>query len=139
MTDQAADRRECLRADLLLKVGQLTVRSDREGAVHTIALDGELDLATADDFERELRRAEASDALSIVLDLSALQFIDSTGVRVLLCAYRRSCENGQRLAVLRGPAVVQRVFAITGILDVLPFADEPRAARPGGGVAVRPG
>jgi anti-sigma B factor antagonist len=122
MIEDGATRREGLRIEVL-RAGQMTVRSDRDGVVYTIALDGELDLATAADFERELRRVEASDALSIVLDLSGLRFIDSTGVRILLCAHRRASVDGDRLALLRGPSAVQRVFEITGILDVLPFAD----------------
>ena len=91
--------------------------------MHTICVEGELDLATAADLERELTRAEDSDAQSIILDLSGLQFIDSTGVRLLLRAQARSREDSNRLALLRGPAAVQRVFDLTGILDLLPFAD----------------
>jgi anti-anti-sigma factor len=104
-------------------VGQLTVRSERDGVMHTIRAEGELDLATAEDLERELRRVESSDALSIVLDLSGLQFIDSTGVRLLIEADIRSRADSNRLTLLRGPKAVQRVFELTGILDRLPFAD----------------
>ncbi|HEV7806214.1 MAG TPA: hypothetical protein VGO80_10365 [Solirubrobacteraceae bacterium] len=50
-------------------VGQLTVRSDRDGVLHTIRVEGELDLADAEDLE--LRRVERMDALSIVQGLCA--------------------------------------------------------------------
>ncbi len=50
-------------------VGQLTLRSERDGILHTIRVEGELDLANAKDLERELRRVESTDALSIVLGL----------------------------------------------------------------------
>ena len=86
-------------------------------------LKGELDVANAEHLERELRRVESSDALTIVLDLSDLQFIDSTGVRMLFLAHARSLADSNRLALLRGPKTVQRVFELTGIHDRLPFAD----------------
>ena len=123
MIDEAPEQPHGIRAADLLKAGQLTLRSERDGALHTISMQGELDLANADDLERELIRVEGSDALSIVIDLSGLQFIDSTGVRLLLSAHARSRADSNRLTLLRGPKPVQRVFELTGILDILPFAD----------------
>jgi anti-anti-sigma factor len=123
MMDEVAAQRDVARAAGLLRVGRLTIRLDRDRDVHRIAVEGELDLATADDLERELLRVEASAAQVILVDLSGLSFIDSTGVRLLLSAHARSRADGNRLALLRGPAAVQRVFELTGILDVLPFAD----------------
>jgi anti-anti-sigma factor len=101
----------------------MAITSGREGDVHVIALAGELDLATADELEQEIVRVEATDADSIVVDLSDLRFMDSTGVRILLSADARSRADGSRLALLRGPAAVQRVFELSGIIDLLPFAD----------------
>ena len=123
MTDEVPDQPEGLRGADVQNVGQLTLRSERDGVVHTIRVKGELDLANAKDLEHELRRVEGTDAQSIVLDLSGLQFIDSTGVRVLLQAHARSRADSNRLALLRGPKAVQRVFELTGILRQLPFAD----------------
>ncbi|HTN24858.1 MAG TPA: STAS domain-containing protein [Solirubrobacteraceae bacterium] len=123
MSDEVSEQRGSLRGADAWSVGRLTVRSQRDGVLHTIRLEGELDLATADELERELLRVEGSDARSIVLDLSALEFIDSTGVRVLFQAGERSRADANRLALLRGPRAVQRVFELTGIQDRLPFAD----------------
>lgn len=103
--------------------GELLVSSWRDGDVHTIALAGELDLATAERVERELRRVESTDARSIVVDLSALAFMDSTGIRILVAADRRSRADSERLALRRGPAAVQRVIELTGLTDLLPFMD----------------
>jgi anti-sigma B factor antagonist len=99
------------------------VRSERDGVLHTLSVHGELDLATADELERELVRVEGTDALSIVLNLSALTFIDFTGVRLLISAQARSRADSNRLTLLRGPSSVQRVFELTGVLDILPFGD----------------
>jgi anti-sigma B factor antagonist len=103
--------------------GELTVSSRRDGDVHTIALTGELDLATAERVEQELKRVECTDAKSIVVDLSGLAFMDSTGIRILVGADARSRANGRRLGLRRGPAAVQRVVELTGLVDLLPFED----------------
>jgi len=103
--------------------GELTMTSERSGEIHTLCVAGELDLATCDKVERELRRLEATDARRIVLDLSGLSFMDSTGVTLILRAEARSRADSLRLRLRRGPAHVQRVFTISGVADVLPFED----------------
>jgi anti-sigma B factor antagonist len=123
MADDAPGQRESLRAAHVSKLGELTLSSEREGDVHTICLFGELDLATADGAADEIGRAEASDARSIVIDLSGLTFMDSTGVRLMLNAHARSRANANRLTMLRGGAAVQRVLELCGVDQLLPFAD----------------
>jgi anti-anti-sigma factor len=86
-------------------------------------MSGELDLAARDRLEDELRRAEASDADRILVDLTRLRFIDSTGLRVLLEAEARNRRDGDRLAILRGPSRVQRVFEASGVEKHLPFTE----------------
>ncbi len=109
------------RAARTSKLGSLALRSDREGDVHVIELIGELDLDGAPRLEEELRSVEASDAESIVVDLGSLEFIDSTGIRLLVMAAERS--KAGRFSLLRGPKQVHRVFEITDLADRLPFAD----------------
>lgn len=97
--------------------------SERAGDMHTICLFGELDLASAEGVLRELQRVEATDVEAIVVDLSGLTFMDSTGVRLIVSADVRSRADSERITLLRGPATVQRVFALTGLEDRLPFTD----------------
>ncbi|MGH2943480.1 MAG: STAS domain-containing protein [Solirubrobacteraceae bacterium] len=123
MTEEAPEQRDHVRAADVISLGQLTIESDRDGEVHTICLVGELDLATADAVQEELDRVEASDAGAIVVDLSRLEFMDSTGVRLLVYAVARSREDSNRLTLLRGPAAVQRVLELSGVVALLPFAD----------------
>ncbi len=111
------------RAEHVIKLGQLSVRSQRDGDTHTIALAGEMDLANAPDVERELVRAESTNATAIVVDLSELTFMDSTGIRLLITAHARSREDGGRLQLIRPPARVFRVLCIAGVDKLLPFAD----------------
>ncbi|HWI07959.1 MAG TPA: STAS domain-containing protein [Solirubrobacteraceae bacterium] len=123
MIDKAAAPPVRARTLQLLELGRLTMSSEREGDVHTIGLTGELDLDNVAAVQHELDRAENGDALSIVVDLSRLTFIDSTGVRLVLAAHARAGADGGRLLLLRGPAQVQRVFEICGVDQLLPFAD----------------
>jgi stage II sporulation protein AA (anti-sigma F factor antagonist) len=97
----------------------LSMDSRREAGTHTISLRGELDLATVDDVLRELLRVESSDARRIVLDLSGLSFMDSSGVHLVVDAHVRC--GSQRLRIVRGPDNVQRVFVLTDLHAHLPF------------------
>jgi anti-anti-sigma factor len=110
------------RAERARKLGSLALRSERDGETHVLELIGELDLDGAPRLEEELRRVEASDANVIIVDLGALEFIDSTGIRLLLMAADR-CAAEQRMTILRGPRQVHRVFEITDLVNRLPFAD----------------
>ena len=109
------------RAERIIELGQLTLRAWREDDVHTIALAGEMDLSNAGEVERELRQAEATDARTIVVDLSELTFMDSTGIRLLIGADARSRADSGRLRLTRPPARVFRVLCIAGVDEILPF------------------
>ncbi len=123
MTDDPALPDASPRAVEMIELGELAIRSVRDGEIHTIRLVGELDLATADAVEAELKRVESTDAGAIVLDLSGLTFMDSTGVRLLVHAHARSRADANRLTLLRGRAAVQRVMELSGVDVLLPFAD----------------
>jgi stage II sporulation protein AA (anti-sigma F factor antagonist) len=91
--------------------------------VTIVALDGELDLASAPELERELLRAEAEGARRIVIDLANLGFMDSTGLQSLLRARERARSNAYELKLRRGPHQVQRVFELTKTVDAFTFED----------------
>ena len=99
----------------------LEVRSVRSDDRHVIVLKGELDLDGVGRVTKALEAAEASDARRIVLDLSGLTFIDSSGVHMIVGANLRSRVDGDRLRLIRGSARVQRVFELSGVLERLPF------------------
>jgi anti-anti-sigma factor len=97
--------------------------SEEEGLVRLV-LKGELDLSTVSKVEEELRRAEASEPSVLVLDLSGLNFLDSTGLRLIVATDQRGRENGRRVAVVKGPEAVQRVFSITRLDERLEMLDQ---------------
>ena len=82
---------------------------------------GELDLATSDRLAATLQSTDEAAAV-IVVDLSELNFIDASGLRVLIEAKQML---GDRLTLLPGPASVQRLFALTRTDGVLGFAPGP--------------
>jgi anti-anti-sigma factor len=102
---------------------QLTIRSERDGHAHVVRLIGELDMHTAQAFEDELKRVEATAAREIIVDLSGLRFIGSDGLKVFIQANARSRRGGNRLMLMRGPDDVHKIFETAGLLTRLPFAD----------------
>lgn len=101
----------------------LTLRSERDGDTHVLTLSGELDLVSTPEVEKELRHVEAGDADAIVVDLSAVEFVDSTGLRLLIETEQRSRWEPGRIALRRPLARVMRIFTIAGIDALLPFVD----------------
>jgi anti-anti-sigma factor len=102
----------------------LVVRRERTGGDERVSLQGEMDLSVIGSVDREMRRAESGDASRIVLDLDELEFLDASGIRLLLHLNARSRSNGGRLCMTRARSPqVQRVIDLTGAGDVLPFLD----------------
>ena len=90
-----------------------------------ISVSGELDLASSPALEEELQRVAKSGATTIVVDLAELEFMDSTGLSVLVRAHQRAEENGRRLGLVNGSQQVQRLLTLTGVADRLTLADAP--------------
>jgi anti-sigma B factor antagonist len=86
---------------------------DSGGAVW-VQVTGEVDLATAPQFRQTVEEAQRA-AHVVVLDLRELCFIDSSGVHVILDAARDSRPYGGRLLIVRGPAQVDLVLALTEV------------------------
>jgi anti-anti-sigma factor len=101
--------------------GTLVISSAVEDGTISLALQGELDLASARQLETRLAEVERESPARLVVDLSRLVFIDSTGLRLLLQADARARERGCELVLRPGEPSVQRVFEVTGALDVLRF------------------
>jgi anti-sigma B factor antagonist len=104
--------------------GPLTIRSEREpNELYVLELFGEFDLSSIQVAESELRRIEESGVKQIIVDLSGLDFIDSSGLRVLLTTYERERRGADRLVFLRGRGPVQRIMELTQLHSTLPFID----------------
>jgi len=101
----------------------LTVSTTRHANRCVIAPIGDLDLSSVAALDAEVRAAEATDVDQIIIDLSGVTFMDSTGLRLLVQADARSRADSNRLRLVRGSRRVQRVFELTNTEAMLPFVD----------------
>ena len=107
-------------------VAALDYETSRNGTVAVVAATGELDLSGAGPLEAELDRLIDDPGLAaVVLDLRGLEFMDSTGLRLVILADRRARDGNTRFALVRGNDTVQRVFDITRMAERLDFVDDP--------------
>ena len=97
---------------------------DGDGGV-LIGVRGELDLASSPGLEQELERQVESGVELVIVDLRQLEFMDSTGLSVLVRAHQQAVEAGRRFVVIRGPQQVQRLLSLTGVADRLTLVDSP--------------
>jgi anti-sigma B factor antagonist len=99
----------------------------RHDAVATVVVGGELDLATVSRLSATV--AEHADARLLVLDLTALMFIDCTGGRALIEANRSCAGSGSRLVMLAGDGPVRRLLELCELDGWLaPAPDHPSPA-----------
>ena len=109
---------------------RLDVRTD--GAATVIVLGGELDLASSPALEGELENVLQSNADTVILDLRELDFMDSTGLSVLVRAHQAAQEADRKLYLVRGPHQVQRLLTLTGLQERLPVLETPEEVLDGG-------
>jgi anti-sigma B factor antagonist len=96
----------------------IDLKSEEGGGALFFTLRGSLDLATAPTVRAALTEAIEKGSNDLVVDLTRLEFLDSTGLGVLIGAHRRATENGgsMRLIVSDGP--ISRLLNITGLVGV---------------------
>ena len=104
-------------------MANLSIRFNREGVTLTVSLAGELDTQAAKRLQSAIEEAEESDAATIVLDLSEVRFVDSSGVVALLMAVRRSDRRGGRLMVRAGSGEARQLLELTAIDKKLNLID----------------
>lgn len=91
----------------------LDIQVVADGHEARVALDGELDLASAEALEHEVRDLRRAGFDRVVVDLRHVEFLDSTGLRVLLCLREAAKREGHLLVLVPGPRQVQRLFELT--------------------------
>jgi anti-anti-sigma factor len=104
-------------------MSRLDVSSQPEVGTIRIRLTGELDISTADALEERIRELEGAGPQTIVLDLTDLTFMDSTGLRLIVATDLRLRADGRELQLIRGPDVVHRVFRLALLEERLSFVD----------------
>ena len=97
----------------------------REGEAELIAIRGELDLASGPALESELERISPAQTRLVVVDLRELEFMDSTGLSIIVRAHQRLAEDACELCLVRGTPQVQRLLDLTGVADRLRLVGAP--------------
>jgi anti-anti-sigma factor len=101
-----------------------------EGGIHALTVRGELDMNTAPELERKLEEALADSDARIMLDLSECEFIDSTGIALIVRAWQRLDGNGGggRLVLCCINHQVRRLLKITGVESSISMHEQRDAA-----------
>jgi|SRR5436190_20571830 len=102
---------------------EFAVRAEPVGSAYVVTPVGELDLGTVDELGATLA-ARPDTCPHLVLDLSGLTFFDTSGMRLVIETLQDARRSGISLALVRGSEDVQRLFALAGMNDRLPFFDD---------------
>ena len=86
---------------------------DLDRRTHVICVSGEIHVSTAPEFQRRLEAAISRGKTAVVLDLTETEFIDSTGLSVILNGLRRVTRQRGRMAIVCRNPTVRRLFEIT--------------------------
>lgn len=96
----------------------LQIAVDSSGDATRIRLDGELDIHTAPALANTISQALDGGASTVVVDAAALRFCDSSGIQVLVQTRERLVAAGGALRVEGVHGSVEKVLAVTGLLDL---------------------
>ena len=109
-----------------MKLEPFRVDVERQGEAVVVRPVGELDLATVAELDRVIEGAGTGPLL--VLDLSELEFLDTSGMRFLLKMQADCFALDRELKLVQGPREVQRLFTVAGLADRLPLEESVEAA-----------
>ncbi|HEV2998965.1 MAG TPA: STAS domain-containing protein [Solirubrobacteraceae bacterium] len=102
------------------------IDAERSGDAAVLRLRGELDVASASRLEQALADVTQDAPRIVVVDLGGVEFMDSTGLRVVLSANERAQEAAQEFALVEGPPQVQRLLELTRARERLRIASDLR-------------
>ncbi|HEX5926320.1 MAG TPA: STAS domain-containing protein [Baekduia sp.] len=102
---------------------QFDVSVEHSGTTAIVRLAGELDLATAPELTEVLHGLESS-CERVILDLSGLEFIDSTGLRLAVAEHGRASADGFEFVIAGAAGAVLKILRLTGLDVTLPLAPD---------------
>lgn len=105
-------------ADASPSVPPFVVSVSRHASEVAVAPRGELDLGSAEELTRKVQDVWSAGSDRVVIDLEPLEFLDSSGLRALLALRESAARERRDLALRPGPPVVQRIFELTGTLEL---------------------
>jgi len=96
----------------------IDVQTSDDGMTHFFVLHGDLDVATSPALRAMLVDAASNGKHHIIVDLSSLEFLDSTGLGALIGANKRAQESGGEVRLVTQEGQILRLLSITGLLDI---------------------
>lgn len=102
---------------------------NRDADILTVALHGEVDVLTVDRVRQALAEAVAAAPAQIIVDLTELSFIDSTGLGALIFGFQRARDRGITFRLAHPTRGVRQVLVLSGLLEVVDLIDPPPRAR----------
>ncbi|HTX81591.1 MAG TPA: STAS domain-containing protein, partial [Streptosporangiaceae bacterium] len=108
-----------------LRQVELKVTSRSQGDHTVVSVAGEIDLYTAPRLQSELTAALSRNPARLIVDMSAVEFCDSTGINVLLAAHRQARERGGELQLAGPGSATRKVLQVTGLEAVFTVLDNP--------------
>jgi anti-anti-sigma factor len=96
--------------------------------VFVVVLSGEMDIATSPELTSRLATVRGAERYHVLIDLSELAFVDSTGIKALITAAQDVRERGGDVIAFAPTANIRRVFEIVHLSDVVPIVDSLETA-----------
>ncbi|WP_393061530.1 STAS domain-containing protein [Streptomyces sp. LN549] len=116
-------------------MSQLTIAVHHAGTGPVLEITGDLDHATAPELRQAVDRLTLASGQLLVVDLTGLQFVDSSGITALLVARNLATEQGGDMALAAVPANTARILRIVGLDRVFTlYPDTSTATDPGSAV-----
>ncbi|GAC1390954.1 MAG: anti-sigma factor antagonist BldG [Vulcanimicrobiaceae bacterium] len=96
----------------------IDIKTEHNGATMIFRLSGSFDLATAPTVRAALLEAAGESNHEIIVDLTQVEFLDSTGLGALIGGHRRALENGGNVSLVINEGPIERLLNITGLMRV---------------------
>jgi anti-sigma B factor antagonist len=106
------------------------LQTETEGSSALVRIQGDLDLQVVDQVADALARIESDKPELLVIDLSRLSFMDSTGMGVIAATHIRAVDAGRRFAIVSPPAGVKQAFGRTKLNEVITTTDDLASVYP---------
>ena len=114
----------------MVRMLNFDLETETSGSSALVRMRGDLDLQVVDRVTEALNQVESEKPELLVIDLSRLSFMDSSGMGAVAAAQIRAREAGREFAIVRPPAGVRQAFDRTGLDKVITIADDLSSVYP---------
>jgi stage II sporulation protein AA (anti-sigma F factor antagonist) len=106
------------------------LEASMQGTSALVTIRGDFDVQVVQEVAAKLAEVESTKPELLVLDLSGLSFLDSSGMGVIAAAHSRAGDAGRRFAVVNPPYGVMRAFTLSGLDEVITIVDDLASVYP---------